>query len=307
MQLVTLGDAALRLSPPGSERLETANRLDVSVTGPECNTAVAARQLGAEATWLSRLPDSPLGRRVETELRGRGVEVVAERTDGRQALAFVEHGSAPRDDARLDDAEHTALASMAMETLPTAPVEAADFAYVSASTPPVSPGVAGATATFLKAARDAETKTVFGLLDTRNWVDVDTAADTVEGLLSAVDVLVATDDAVEAVLGRDGEPAALLHALASTYDLETVAVCRRGDAAVWQDSTVHEVDRPAVDAVDTMGAVDAFVGAFVTALDRDARAALRTAVAADSLARTTPGSLSVFSAAEVERVAATVE
>lgn len=307
MHLVTLGDAALRLSPPGSERLETAHRFDVSVTGPECNTAVAARQLGAEATWLSRLPDSPLGRRVETELRGRGVDVIAERTDGRQCLAFVEHGSEPRADRRLDDAENTALASMTMDSLPTSPIETGDIAYVSASTPPISPGVAGATATFLKTANDAGTTSVFGLLDTRGWSNMDAAADTVEGLLPAVDVLVAADDAVEAVLGRDGEPAALLHALASTYDLETVAVCRRGDAAVWQDSTVHEIDRPAVDAVDTTGALDAFVGAFVTALEQNAREALRRAVAAETLARTTPGSLSVFSADEVERVAATIE
>ena len=62
--LVTFGECALRLSPPGSERLETARGLQVQAAGPESNAAIAARRLGTPATWVSRLPDTPLGRRV---------------------------------------------------------------------------------------------------------------------------------------------------------------------------------------------------------------------------------------------------
>lgn len=307
MQLVTLGGAALRLSPPGTERLETTTRFDAGVTGPECNAAVAARRLGAEAVWLSRLAATPAGRRVERELRASGVDVVADAVDGRQGIAFVERGSEPRGDERVDDLDGSVVESLAMESLPAERVETADTAYVSSATPRRSPTTAGATAKFLKTATDAATTTAFGLLDTRGWSKLDAAKDTVEGLFPAVDVLVATDDAVETILGRDGEPAALLHTLASSYDLDVVAMRRRGDAAVWQDSTVHEFTRPAVDAVDTAGAVDAFVGAFLATLDDGAQEALRTAIAADALTQTTPGAQLNASRREIEAVANDVE
>lgn len=71
----TLGEAALRLSPPGHERLETAREVEVHVTGAESNAAVVAHRLGCASTWISRLPDSPLGRRVAGELREHGLDV----------------------------------------------------------------------------------------------------------------------------------------------------------------------------------------------------------------------------------------
>jgi 2-dehydro-3-deoxygluconokinase len=262
MQLVTLGGAALRLTPPGTQRLETARTLDVGVTGSECNAAVTAQRLGANATWLSRLPDTPLGRRVANELRGHDLNVVAEYVDGRQGMTFFERGSPPRENAYVDDLSGAAVESLSMDALPTERVEAADTAYVTAATPRTSTGLAGATAKFLKTASESDATTALGMLDTRGWVAYDEARDTLEGLFPAVDVFVGAEAAVEAVLGRDGELGPVMHALASEYGFETVALLGEHAAAAWYDSTVHEFARPDVETVDVTGAADAFAGAF---------------------------------------------
>ena len=73
--LVTFGETMLRLSPPDEERLETADRYDVHVAGAESNVAVAAQRLGLETAWLSKLPDSPVGRKVAGDLRNHGITV----------------------------------------------------------------------------------------------------------------------------------------------------------------------------------------------------------------------------------------
>lgn len=307
MELVTLGAAALRLAPPGSERLETARALDVGVTGPECNAAAAAGRLGADPVWLSRLPEGPLGARVESELRGHGVDVVADTGAGRQGVTFFERGRSPRVDARVDDLGNAAVEGLTMDAIPTDRVEAADTAYVTAATPRASTGLAGATAKFLKTASDAGARTALGVLDTRGWNDLDSARETLEGLLPAVDVLVGTADAVEAVFDRGGEPSKVTHALGSTHDLETVALCRASDATAWHDSTVHGFERPDVDSVDSTGGIDAFAGAFLAGLDGGVKSALRQAIAADALARTTPEALPVFASDEVESVAETLD
>lgn len=308
MELVTLGGAALRLTPPGTERLETARTLEVGVTGPECNAAVAAGRLGVDATWLSRLPDGPLGRRVAAELRGHEVDVVADVVEGRQGLTFFERGASPRGNDRRDDLDGAAVEGLTMDQLPTDRVEGADYAYVTAATPSASTGLAGTAAKFLKTATDAGATTVLGLLEARGWDDHAAARDTLEGMFPAVDVFVGHDDAVAAVFDRDEDPGPLMHSLATDHGFETVALVGERGAAAWRDATVHEYAALDVDVVDVTGATDAFAGAFLAGLaEGDVQAALRRALAASALARTTPGALPVFTDEEVRAVADRVD
>lgn len=308
MQLVTLGGAALRLAPPGRERLETAKRLDVSVTGPEANAAVAAGRLGADPTWFSRLATGPLGRRIAAELRAHDVEVVAERVDDRQGVEFFERGAAPRTDARITDLKGESVAGLSLENLSTRPIAAADAAYVTATTLQGARSLAESTAGFIQTAHENGATTALGLLETDEWDDVEAARDRLERVLPAVDVLIASGAAVEAVFDRSGEPSQVTHALASEHGLDVVALHRPHDATAWQDSTVSELGALDVDAVDTTGGRDAFAGAFLAGLaEGTAKSALRSALAAQALVQTTAGPLAAFTAEEVAEVAENVE
>jgi 2-dehydro-3-deoxygluconokinase len=308
MQLVTLGGAALRLTPPGPERLETAQQLDVSVTGPEANAAVAAGRLGADPTWFSRLTTGPLGRRVAAELRAHDVEVVAEQADDRQGVTFFERGSDPRTDARITDLGGEAAEGLSLDNLSTRPIAEADAAYVTATTLQGARSLAESTAQFIQTAHENGATTALGLLETDGWDDIEAARDRLERVLPAVDVLIASGAAVEAVFDRTGEPSQVTHALASEHGLEVVALHRPHDAAAWQDSTVSELAALDVDAVDPTGGTDAFVGAFLAGLaDGTAKSALRSALAAQALVQTTAGPLAAFTAEEVADVAEDVE
>ena len=55
--VVTFGEAMLRLSPPNRERLESADQLDIRVGGAESNVAVALTLL---PSWNRRYPRSSL-------------------------------------------------------------------------------------------------------------------------------------------------------------------------------------------------------------------------------------------------------
>lgn len=311
VDLVTFGEASLRLSPSAGRRLEGARTLEVGITGPECNAAVAARRLGAEVAWLSRLPDSPLGRRVASELRGYDVDVRVDWADGgRQGLAFHERGAPPRGDQRLDDRAGVALGDLDPEGVPfEAALEGAEGTYVTGATPGLSTPVAAATARLLKAATDAGALTAFGLrYDPGQWSPGE-ARDTLTELFPAVDVFVADEADVAAVLDRDGGPAEVAHGLAAEWGFETVALLREHTAVAWHDSTVHEYPVVEGEVVDGSGDADAFAGAFLARLleGADHAEALRSAMAAAALARTVPGAVPAVTRAEVERVAATVQ
>ena len=308
--LVTLGETALRLSPPGTGRLERADRLEVQASGPESNAGVLARRLGEPVTWLSRLPDSPLGRRVAGELRGYDLDVEVSWGEGRQGLTFHERGGAPRGDDRVDDRTGAAAASLSMDDLPLDPVREADVAYVTGATPALSNDLAGATARFLKTANDHGATTALSL-EYRPWLwnGPDAARDTLTGFFPAVDVFLAREADVETVLDRSGSPAEVAHGLAANWGFEQVLLVRERTCVVYHDATVHEYPNPDVDAVDRTGREAAFAGAFLAAVREgaDPAEALKTAVAARALASTLPGAVPTLVRAEVERVAEGIE
>lgn len=308
--LVTFGEASLRLSPPADRQLETAPRLEVGVSGPESNAAVAARRLGAETTWISRLPDSPLGRRVASELRRYDLDLrVAWADEGRQGLAFLERAGVPRGDRRIDDRADAAVTRVGDDDLPLAAVREAAGVYVTGVTPALSTPLAAATARFLKEASDAGAMTAFGLRYHPELWSPEEAHETLTELFSAVDVFVADEDDVATVLDRDGEPSKVAHGLASEWGFETVALFRDRTSLVWQDATVHEYPTVETDVVDASGDADAFAGALVARLldGADPAAALKSAIAAAALARTIPGAVPAIARDDVERVAASIQ
>jgi 2-dehydro-3-deoxygluconokinase len=109
--VVTFGEAMLRLSPPHFSRLEQTHSLDVEIGGSELNVAVGLSRLGMSAAWISKLPQNALGRMVRNRARELGVDVshVIFSDKGRQGLYFVEYGAAPRASSVLYDRGHSAI------------------------------------------------------------------------------------------------------------------------------------------------------------------------------------------------------
>ena len=89
--VVTFGEAMIRLSPPSFQRLEQTNSLEVRIGGAELNVAVAGSRLGLSTAWVSRLPRSPLGRMVAGKAREHGVDTshILWTDSGRVGLYFV--------------------------------------------------------------------------------------------------------------------------------------------------------------------------------------------------------------------------
>src|SRR5271167_688491 len=113
-EIVTFGEAMVRLSPPNFRRLEQTRSLDVQVGGAELNTAVGLARLGRSAAWVSRLTDNPLGRLIANHGREAGVstEHVVWTPDDRVGVYFVEFGAAPRASGVLYDRKGAAIAQI---------------------------------------------------------------------------------------------------------------------------------------------------------------------------------------------------
>ena len=304
--LATFGESMLRYAPPRGERLETMHRLDVNAAGAESNVAVAAAHLGVDAAWLSKLPDSPLGRWAVREFRGHGVHPgVAWSDEGRMGTYDIEHGGKPRGTDVIYDRQNAAVTTATPEELPLEHVREAEMFHTTGITPALSETLVETTAAVLELARESGTKTTFDLnYRSKLWSPAE-AREVLVDLFPDVDALFVADRDAEVVLGRAGDAADVARGLAADYGFETVVLTRgeRGALAL-HDGDLYEQPIFESDTFDAIGTGDAFVGGFLTRRLRggDVREALAYGSAMASLKRTIAGDLAVFSTEEVESV-----
>lgn len=304
--LVSFGETMLRLSPPEGGRIEVADELEFRVAGAESNVAITAARLGSDSVWVSKLKDSPLGRKVTTSIRQHGVTTDVVWTDeGRQGTYYLEFGTKPRGTNVIYDRENAAVTTAKPAELPVERVRNATQFYTSGITPALSSTLRTTTRSLLDAARSAGTTTVFDLnYRAKLWSET-TARDTYESLLPLVDILVAAERDVRSVLGHEGTPEELVRGLASSYDHDVVILTQGEDGAMGA-TPAGIVDQPSydVETLDPVGTGDAFLGGFLARyLDDDPfEKALDFAAATAALKRTMRGDIAVITPREVRAV-----
>src|SRR5262245_55716550 len=158
VDVVTFGEAMVRLAPPDFHRLEQANRLEVKVGGAELNTAVGLVRLGRSAAWVSRLTSNPLGRLIIHQVHAAGVNTqhVVWTDQDRVGLYFLEFGAAPRASSVLYDRKGAAIAHLKPGMVSWTKVFAGAKAFhVTGITPALSASAAETTREAIKAAKGA--------------------------------------------------------------------------------------------------------------------------------------------------------
>ncbi|WP_435062999.1 bifunctional 2-dehydro-3-deoxygluconokinase/2-dehydro-3-deoxygalactonokinase [Halobaculum sp. EA56] len=306
--LVTFGETMLRLSPPEGTRLETTQEFDVRVGGAESNVAVAGASLGLDSVWLSKLPRSPLGRRVTHELRAHGVRTgVAwdDADDARLGTYYLEPGGEPRGTNVVYDRAGSAVTTATPPELPLTVLGDATAFHTTGITPALSATAAETTAAVLERAAEAGVRTSFDVNYRSKLWSHEEARATLTELFEHVDTLFVARRDAEAVLDREGEPVEVAHGLATDFGFDTVVITRgdRGALALHGDE-VFEQPVYEADTLDAIGTGDAFVGGYLSrrCLGGGVAGALEWGAAAASLKRTIAGDLAVVTREEVERV-----
>lgn len=310
--VVTFGEAMIRFTPPGMQRLEQAHSLDLWVAGAELNVAVGVARLGGSAAWVSRLPANPLGRRVAAHARANGVDTAPVRwtDEGRLGLFFVEVGQTPRPSATLYDRGDSAFASLdpAEFDWPQL-VRGARALHTSGITPALSPRCAQAAAEAIAAAQAAGCHTSFDLNFRARLTTPAEARRSIEALAPGVDTLIASMSEVEAVFELTGEPADVATRLRAELGVERVVVSTRvtcGDGmqvrrSALSDGQILQEDSPRFMTVDPLGGGDAFVAGFLFGLLEDGpQRGLELAGAVAALKQSIPGDFAIVGPEDVE-------
>ena len=207
--LVTFGEAMVRLTAPDHQRLEQARTLDVAVGGAEWNVAVNVARLGLKSAWVSRLVDTWSGRLIAAEARRHGVDtspVLWEKFDGvgrvRNGFYHLEIGAGPRAAAVTYDRGHTAISRLTADMVDWKSLLAGcRWLHVTGITPALGPGLPEAVLAALRAALASGARTSYDLNYRGKLWSADEAREATARLVPHVQVLIGNEEDFEKCLG----------------------------------------------------------------------------------------------------------
>jgi len=305
--LLTFGETMLRLTGEAGRRLDDSGTLHVSVGGAESNVCVALARLGRSVAWLSALPENPLGRRIERELRGHGVDtshVIWSSTD-RLGIYFLDPGAAPRPTRVLYDRSDSAVARIDPDAIDASLVQQSRALHLTGITPALSDGCERVCDRLASAAVEAGVPVVIDVnYRARLWSAWEASAG-LELLLQCATLVFCGAADARTLWGIEGEPDVVGRALLdrSSAELVVITVAEDGAYAVTRDERVYLQASLPVEIVDPVGAGDAFAAGFLHRWldDRsDIPAALRSATALAALKMTIFGDHALISQLELD-------
>lgn len=329
--VVTLGEAMLRLSPPDFQRLEQTGSFDCRPGGAELNVAVACARLGLRAAWVSRLPDHELGRLIRNKAREHGVSdegIVWGGSSERVGVYYMEFGASPRASKVLYDRAHAAVTKLAPGMVDWDRLfEGSRHFHTTGITPALSESCAAVTREAMEAAKRHGLTVSYDLNYRSKLWSRERAREVQEPLMEYVDILITTEEDTKVVFGIEAEGehdtesftsvdaasyGQVARALAERFGFDVVAITLRENPSVWFNSWsaiayhdgrfITDVKRE-VEIVDRVGGGDSFAGGFIYGyLTGDVEYGLRFGNAFSAIKHSIPGDFAWITKEEVEAV-----
>ncbi|MDB5230813.1 MAG: sugar kinase, partial [Chitinophagaceae bacterium] len=206
-KVVTLGEIMMRLSTPGFQRFVQCDSFDVTYGGGEANVAAAICNYGLNGTFLTKVPDNPLGQAAINHLRRYGVDTqYIARGGKRLGIYFLETGAAMRASTVVYDRSGASIAEAGIEDFDFDKVfEGADWFHTTGITPALSDKCAALAEHALKTAKAKGITTSIDLNYRKKLWTKEKAREVMTKLCQHVDVCIGNEEDADTTLGFKAE------------------------------------------------------------------------------------------------------
>jgi 2-dehydro-3-deoxygluconokinase len=162
MDVITLGETMIALTPTQTGSLEGVSTFDKRMAGAESNVAIGLSRLGHEVAWVSRLGDDGFGRFIYKTLRGEGVDVSMTSFDAKAptGVYFKEldaYGHAKSFYYRSG----SAASFMSLDSIHRERIQRAAYLFITGITPALSDTCRETVLTAIDSANETGVKVVF--------------------------------------------------------------------------------------------------------------------------------------------------
>ena len=328
---ITFGEIMLRLKPPQRERFFQSPILEATFGGGEANVAVGLARLGLEVSYVSVIPDNPVGEACIRELNKQGIDTsLVIRKGERLGIYFLENGANQRPSVVVYDRSHSAIAEASNKDIDWNKVfEGASWFHISGITPAISGSAAELSIESVKKAKEKGVSVSCDLNYRKKlWKYGKSAPEVMSEIVQYTDIAIGNEEDCQKSLGikvdidvesgklQVDKYKELTNKVLEIYpDLQKVAITLReshsanynGWSAVLNNRKDFYVSKKyeIQNIVDRVGGGDAFAAGLIYGLNRitNDKEALEFAVAASCLAHSIPGDLPLISVEEVTKLA----
>lgn len=321
--VLTAGELMMRLSPPSFERFSQAGNFEVHFGGSEANVAVSLSQMGMDTVYLTRLPDSDLGRSALCAIQKRGVNISYISLGGeRLGLYFLEKGTSVRPGKVIYDRAHSAFSEINIKDFKIdEALKGVSWLHWSGVTPAISKSSAEFCFELVNIARRKKI-TISADINFRKglWKYGIKPAEVMPSLLEKSDIVIGGKDDTENVLGIPGvnlrDPEKVAKAwMKKLPSCKAVILTERDSinashniyqAKLWDGKKMFDSYLANItNIVDRVGTGDAFTAGIIFGFHHfknNYKKILDFAVAAAALKHTVPGDFNICSIDEIEKL-----
>lgn len=255
--LVSIGETMV-----GFVSRDDRRQFRATMAGAESNVAVGMAQLGCRTRWVSRIGDDPLGRLLEEEIGGRGVDVAVERDPRRPTGTLTKHVTGTTAVVRYYRSE-SAARSLSVGDLER--IGSTDRIHVTGITPALSESAAGLVEAIVGRSSGIAARVSFDVnYRPALWRDASSAAQVLLPLARRADVVFVGDDEAEALFGTSSVEA--IRDVILRGDGQELVLKRGAHSATVVTADGEVTERAlTVDLVDATGAGDAFAAGYLAA------------------------------------------
>lgn len=324
-KIVAFGEIMLRLVPYNFERFTQTDRLQATYGGGEANVAVSLAFLGNDVSFVTRLPDNPIGDAAANTLRKYGVNTDYILRGGiRAGVYFLEHGASIRPSKVTYDRAHSAISDLQPGMIDWRTIFTdKDWFHITGITPALSPACSEASLEAVRVAKEMGLTVSCDLNYRKKLWTREEARKTMTALVKFTDVLISNEEDASDVFGitaGDSDVTAgkldqekyksVAERLAALSGTPKVAITLRESlsasdndwSAMLYDGSQFYVSRKyRIHLVDRVGGGDSFGAGLIHGLlsGWESQKALEFAVAASALKHTIPGDMNLVNESEV--------
>jgi 2-dehydro-3-deoxygluconokinase len=325
-KVVTLGEIMLRLSTPDFKRFVQADSFDVTYGGGEANVAGAICNYGLQGTFVSKIPDNPIGQSAINHLKRYGVDTqFVARGGKRLGIYFLETGASMRASQVVYDRADASIADADVSEFDFDKIfEGAVWFHTTGITPALSDKAAALTEAALKAAKAKGVTTSIDLNYRKKLWSKEKAKEVMTRLCQYVDVCIGNEEDAETTLGFKSKETDVTKGelnlegykdvfkqmnekfgfkyIASTLRESYSASDNGWSALVYDGNEFYHSRKYDVRIVDRVGGGDSFASGFIYGLvsGMSMKDATEFAVAASALKHTIPGDMNHATLNEVK-------
>ncbi|MHA7155687.1 sugar kinase [Arthrobacter sp. TMN-50] len=289
--MITLGETMALLKTEGVGPLSHAGSLTIGIGGAESNVAVALKRLGAPATWIGRIGDDSFGQLIQRELLAEGVNALCISDPSASTGLMIKERRTPNSIRVSYYRGDSAGSHLGRGDIPCDLFPRAQLLHFTGITPALSDSAADAVRYAIECAKVAGLAISFDLNYRSSLWSAQAARKAYLELIPQCDIVFAGDDEAAIAVGEADSPTLLAKRLVALGPTEAVIKLGASGCVALVDEERYHQPAIAIEAVDTVGAGDAFVGGYLGELlaGKTVPQRLLTAVRTGAFACLVPG------------------